>query len=327
MTATLPTAGLPARNSSYWQKLGLVFKVDNLAPWAATHAMVPTPLLLKDRIRVFFSSRSTEKKSHIGYVDLDRQDPTKTLGSSSAPVLAPGDPGTFDDSGVTCNCAVDLGNGLVHLYYLGWSQGNPTPYRNTIGLAISRDGGATFKRHSRAPIMDRTPDEPFFCISPWVLKEGDNWHMWYGSVTEWLLVNGKYEPIYHIKYAASKDGIHWQRDNTSCIVPLKKDEASARPTVIKENGGYKMWYCYRGSFDFRDGADAYRLGYAESADGKTWTRHDDRISATGLGPDSGVWDDKQQAYPALVQADGRSILFYNGNGFGAEGFGCAVRPA
>jgi hypothetical protein len=30
------------------------------------------------------------------------------------------------------------------------------------------------------------------------------------------------------------------------------------------------------------------------------------------------------AYPAVVEAGGRTLMFYNGNGFGAGGFGYAV---
>ena len=42
-----------------------------------------------------------------------------------------------------------------------------------------------------------------------------------------------------------------------------------------------MWHCYRGA-DFD-----YRIGYAESADGETWTRRDDH--ALTLLPDGAHW--------------------------------------
>ena len=31
-----------------------------------------------------------------------------------------------------------------------------------------------------------------------------------------------------------------------------------------------------------------------------------------------------QAYPAVLEVDGNLLMFYNGNGFGVDGFGAAV---
>lgn len=302
------------------RKLGLLYQITSNQDWHVSHAMVPTPLLLDDRIRVFYSTRSHLGKSHIAYVDLDRNNPKKVLDVSKTPVLMPGTIGTFDDCGVTADSIVDLGD-KIYMYYIGWNQMVTTPYRNTIGLAISYDRGASFERYSLAPIMERTKEEPYFCTSPWVLKENDEWHMWYACITSWIHVNNKPEPLYHIKYASSRNGIDWQRDNISCIQPLYEDEANVRPTVIKVNGMYKMWYCFRGSCDFRDGKDSYKIGYAESVDGKNWNRKDDSFALTG---DEHEWDGKMQAYPAVIKVGCDDYIFYNGNGFGKEGFGCAI---
>ena len=84
--------------------------------------------------------------------------------------------------------------------------------------------------------------------------------------------------------------------------------AIARPTVVRDGDRYRMWYCSRGP--------AYRLGYAESADGLTWDRRDDEA---GLEPSPGGWDSEMICYPAVYEADGRRFLLYNGNGYGATG--------
>ena len=66
-------------------------------------------------------------------------------------------------------------------------------------------------------------------------------------------------------YAESPDGREWSRPNITCIEYTFEGEANARPCVIKENGQYRMWYCHRGSIDYRtDKSQSYRLGYAES---------------------------------------------------------------
>ena len=82
-----------------------------------------------------------------------------------------------------------------------------------------------------------------------------------------------------------------------------------------------MWFCYLGSRDFRDGETAYRIGYAHSDDMKRWTRDDHQ---TGIDPSDDAWDSKMIAYPALAVANDRTLMFYNGNGFGVEGFGYAT---
>jgi hypothetical protein len=76
-----------------------------------------------------------------------------------------------------------------------------------------------------------------------------------------------------------------------------------------------------GSSDFRDGTDCDRLGDAESADGRQWTRLDDRKE---MFPTRAGWDDTMQAYSAVLEADGTLSVFHNRNGFGREGFGVAL---
>ena len=145
--------------------------------------------------------------------------------------------------------------------------------------------------------------------------------MWYTSGTGWVVINDVPEPLYVIKYARSHDGISWERPNQVCIHPNSDTEVTARAAVLKKDGKYRMWFCYRGSLDFRDGTDSYRIGYVEADDPIHWQR-DDSKAGIGLGPDS--WDAKMIAYPAVLECDDSTYLFYNGNGFGVHGFGCAV---
>jgi hypothetical protein len=74
-----------------------------------------------------------------------------------------------------------------------------------------------------------------------------------------------------------------------------------------------MWYCVRGA--------SYRIGYAESRDGLDWTRLDD---AAGLAPPAAGWDSEMQAYPMALRDGARWVMLYNGNGYGATGFGAAT---
>jgi hypothetical protein len=40
-------------------------------------------------------------------------------------------------------------------------------------------------------------------------------------------------------------------------------------------------------------------------------------------PERGDWDGEMQAYASIAAAPDRLMMFYNGNGFGAQGFGWA----
>ncbi len=247
-----------------WEKIGLVFNLEVHKPhWLRSHAMTPTPIVLDEVIRVYFTGRDQHGESKISFVDFDKEDPSKLLYVHDKPIMDIGRMGMFDDCGTICTCAVSDGKDIL-LYYTAYSISYKVPYKNAIGLGISKDGGATFERAFDGPVLDRSKVEPYFVISPWVIRTDGIWHMWYASATDWIMVNDKPESVYHIKYAWSENGRDWQRENTSCILPVKDTEANARPTVLVEDGKFKMWFTHRGSSDFRDGSDSYRLGYAEA---------------------------------------------------------------
>jgi hypothetical protein len=306
-----------------WKTIGEVFSLEAYGkPWMKSHAMLPSPLLKGDFIRVFFTTREQSGMSRISFVDLDRKDPTRVVHVAEQPLIGIGRPGTFDDSGTLTNFVMAV-DGRILLYYHGYNRRVVVPWGNAIGLAVSEDGGETFRKAYEGPIIDRTPEEPYFAVGAWIVREGGGFRLWYSSGTGWIEHGtSALEPLYVIKYGESEDGIHWKRSNLTCIQPLDADEANTRATVIKCDDGYKMWFCFRGSRDFRDGKDAYRIGYAESTDGTAW-RRDDSKAGIELGA-AGSWDSLMQAYPAVLEVDGKLLMFYNGNGFGVDGFGCAV---
>jgi hypothetical protein len=83
-----------------------------------------------------------------------------------------------------------------------------------------------------------------------------------------------------------------------------------------------MWFCFRGSVGYRTNRDtSYRLGYAESADGRNWTRLDEHV---GIERADDGWDSEMMEYPFVYEHKGRKYMLYNGNGFGETGFGYAV---
>lgn len=306
-----------------WRKGGLIFAPDGSIPWMQTHASIPiVDRLDNDSLRIYFGTRDAAGKSHIGYVDTRSDDPSKIIGISREPVLLLGDPGTFDDSGTMPSWILD-NNGKKFLYYIGWNPEVTVSYRLSIGLALSRDGGKTFTKYSQGPICDRAIDEPFFNTAPCVHVENGLWRMWYISCTGWEVVAGRTEPRYHVKYAESPDGTHWQKTGRICIDYDSFARAIGRPCVFRENGLYRMLYSYRNTNGYRtDPQQSYRLGYAESTDGLSWERIDERV---GIERADQGWDSEMMEYCSVYLINGSQYLFYNGNGFGASGFGFAVR--
>jgi hypothetical protein len=294
-----------------WRKLGRVFCPENLAPWMRSHAANPVAEVLDDRLcRVYFSTRDESSRSSIAWLELDLREPTWPLRVAEAPVLSPGRTGTFDDSGASMGCLVRVGS-VRYLYYLGWNLGVTVPWRNSIGLAVSLDGGI-FERVSEAPVLDRGHHDPFSVSYPWVMVDSNLWRMWYGSNLDW---GPEQNAMAHlIKYAESEDGVAWRRDGRIAVPFKSADEyAMSKPCVLRDGARFRMWYSYRGA--------AYRIGYAESGDGLSWTRLDERV---GIGVSAEGWDSEAVCYPCVFDCGGRRYMLYNGNRYGLTGFGIAV---
>ncbi len=301
--------------------MGLIYNLSLSKEIADLHMQVPTVLVKEDRLRVYYAARDATGKSFTAYIDLDINDFSRVIKHHYAPVLQESKPGTFDDEGIMPSDIIQHQDELW-LYYSGWNQRCTIPYHNATGLAISRDGGHSFERMYEGPILDRIATEPYLAVTPCVIKESNIWRMWYVSGVKWVEIDQYFEPVYVIKYAESKDGIHWVR-NGKVIIEQKYDlEAFSRPYVVKQEGVYKMWYCFRSSYEYRDGQGSYRLGYAESPDGINWKRMDES-SGIDVSNNPNDWDSKMIAYPFVTKVKGSLYLFYNGNGFGQSGFGYA----
>lgn len=296
-----------------WYKKGLIISPDRKLKWMLTHAQLPcVDIINKQYCKIYFAGRNSENMSQIGCVDMNMSKPGKILKITKKPVLKLGSLGTFDDSGVYPSCIINH-DGKKFLYYIGWMQGKRVPYYASIGLAISKNGGKTFRKFSKGPLFERNDVDPFMTLSSYVMIDRKKWKMWYTSCIGWEVKNKKPHPKYHIKYAESKDGIRWERKGVVCIDFKSKDEwAIARPCVIKD-GVYKMWYCYS--------IQSYRIGYAESKDGIKWERKDDFV---GIDISRSGWDSEMIAYPYVFANKTHTHMLYNGNQFGKDGVGYAI---
>jgi len=295
-------------------RLGWVFGAENGPDWMVSHAAYPTPIWLNDRhLRVFFVARDGGSRGSVGWVDLDPQDPTRVINVSETPALQPGVVGTFYDRGISLGSIHRQSDGSLRMYFLGWNKLADVPFRNSIGLAICKSGrGNQFEVVFDGPLVDRSRHDPFNLSYPYVMQpsfEGSKWHMFYGSS------RGAHTDELNMQHALteawSPDGIDW--------VPAGKD------VILRENGEYGLsrpWVFEVGGFRHM----VYSIRRAEYALG--WSIWDPlacswhRKSADILGLGAG-WDSDATCYPAVIQMGNRTLLFYNGNGYGRTGFGVA----
>jgi hypothetical protein len=276
-----------------------------------SHASNPTAEPLDGgRIRVYFGTRDAGNRSRIAAAVFELEPEPRLLDLGPRALVEPGAPGLFDDSGASMGCLAPAG-GVLLLYYVGWNLGVTVPWRNSIGIAVSRDGGVSFQKNSEAPALDRNGVDPYSLSYPWILDDGGRLRMWYGSNLRWGATGRDMDHV--IKHAESADGLAWTRDGR-VVLPLSgPDEyALCRPCVVRDRDCFRMWFSHRGA--------GYRIGYAESPDGLSWTRE---ASGKSLDASGAGWDSEMVCYPCVFDCRGARYMLYNGNGYGRSGIGLA----
>jgi predicted GH43/DUF377 family glycosyl hydrolase len=173
-----------------------------------------------------------------------------------------------------------------------------TPFHRDVGeWPVSEAGGGP----APAPVAvettagwEKSPANPVLggklgtCFDVSVLKEGDRFRMWFS-----------WRPKASIALTESSNGLRWSKP----LIVLSPNKSTGweddinRPVVIKEGGGYKMWYT--GQAKGRSW-----IGYAASADGQRWKRMSDRPvllpeqrweKMAVMCPDV-IWDAEQHIY-------------------------------
>lgn len=246
-----------------------------------------------------------DQKNGIGFATASIAEPTVWREHPSSPVIRPKGEPHWEGNRLNQPRMAKVTATHWRMYYSGWGQ---DLWR--MGLAESFDGGVTWKRYSDDPILPLgapgSADSGAACV-PMVLFHEGKWHMWYTGSAE------RAKGI-HIFYATSADGLRWEKYSGNPVLPALKGvplETSviSRPCVRAENGIFKMWYSMRGT--------AYRIGYAESADGIRWERSpvNPILDVSPAG-----WDSNMVEYPEIDVVDGVYRMWYCGNGFGTVGY-------
>jgi hypothetical protein len=298
-----------------WIKKGLIYGPDRSMTWAKHSALTPTPMLKDSKtIRVFAGFRDDQGVSRIGYVDVEAANPSVIKKISKRPVLDIGIPGTFDDNGVILGDVIKA-NDVIRMYYVGFQLVQKVKFLAFSGLAISRDNGDTFERVSSAPILDRSDEGLYFRAIHSVLFENGIWKAWCGAGSEWETIDGGTFPKYNVKYYESADGINFPEKGITCLDYRLNEYRIGRPRVYKKGNVYRMFFT-KGTI-----TKDYLAGYAESENGLTWSRMDEKI---GIQKSKTGWDSEMLCYPSVIEVNRKAYMFYNGNNFGYDGFGYAI---
>lgn len=317
------SASSPAASPTRWSKRGLVVAPDPSASWSQQHCIAPTPVLRSSgELRVFYATTDSEMFGRVTWVDLDPEAPGRVVRRAGRPVLDIGDPGAFDDCGVNATSVLEH-EGRLLLYYFGYQRSERVPYLLLGGVAVSEDGGESFRRHSTTPLLERRPGEETLRSAPVVLRRDDGFHMWYVAGSEWVrLPGGRLLPRYGIRHLRSDDPLRWDGPSTECLAPLGDDEIGfGRPWVVPDGDGLRMWYSLRRRVR-PDLVTYVGIGQAVSRDGVSWERRDDPLA---LEPSADGWDAGMVCYAAVIRSpgSGRWLMFHNGDRHGATGFGLA----
>lgn len=219
---------------------------------------------------------------------------------------------------------------LYKMWYAGFDGTNWQIYHATSvdGLTWtkydnSKEGASdTTGTNGRIPLGTGTKGDDAQVYFSSVIKDGGVYKMWY---------SGADGSTYRIYMATSTDGLTWNKyDNTipansdgtstNGRIPLgtagKGDSGSVESAkVIKDGDVYRMWYIGA------DVAFVYRVYYATSTDGLTWTKYDNTIPAISDGsstngriPTGNVGrGDVDGIYAASVIKDGSTYkMWYTG---------------
>lgn len=291
-----------------WNKKGQIYTVNNDNPFLVSHAANPLAVLLHDDVyRIYYSGRNIDNRSSVSYVDYDVVK-NQIVNDHKLPIAIHGKDDSFYSHGISVG-NMWVQNDECYIGFMGWQVKDGHHWRGDMGkLRVKNDIVEDIS------MLLGVNEEDLVSLSyPFVLFEDSTYKMWYGSTIDWTSENG--EMIHVIKYATSKNGNDWYMHGLAIPYEIGVAQAFSRPTVIKIDNKYHMWFSFRSG----DGTP-YRIGHAISNNGIDWIRQ--KYSGIDVGKDG--WDSEMICYPFVFSHKEQIFMLYNGNKYGKYGFGIAV---
>ncbi len=230
------------------------------------------------------------------------------------PVLDVGALGSWEESTVYLPCVL-LVESVFHMWYdgaWGWIE--------KVGHATSSDG-SIWTKDPLNPVLDvgtsgSWDDTQVFPMAGSVIFDNNIYRMWYGGCNT--------SNRWQIGYATSDDGSVWTKDeaNNPVMMPGSSgewDDHSVIPGTILMNGStYDMW------FSGVTPDNRWRVGYATSTDGISWTKYLlNPVLDYGL---VGTWDHQQVWNSSVIYDSAGQIhkMWYSGGDFMSGSLGYAT---
>jgi hypothetical protein len=257
---------------------------------------------------------------------------------SKGALVGPEASSAIRDRGVGFPYVLPREDGPWLMYYGTWG-GDWTKKQellNRLGVAVSHDQGLTWNVAKEDAIPSGAPGsfDAGAIPSATVMRVAENdYLMWYTTAEKYLRFGETNQGIMHLGLARSRDGMEWSKVGKPAMLAREGaaepyEACLARPAVLKLDGVYHMWF---GVYDMApgsrpgesvgSGSGSYRLEYARSTDGVTWTRFPDQ-PVLPLTP--GGFDSTSQTYASVVDMGDQVWMFYTGDGLGTTGVGLAT---
>jgi hypothetical protein len=296
-----------------WERRGQLYSPQAVHPKLASHAANPLAIHLEgDVYRVFFSGRDSQNRSSVGFVDVDILKHT-VMYVHDKPVFEHGPENSFYSHGVSIGNCYEA-DGRRYILFMGWQCPKAGHWRGDIGRLRLNDN-VSMELEDDNPFMGSDSTDHISLSYPWVLRERDQYRMWYGSTVTWDADND--EMLHVINHATSVNGHEWKRLGLAVPYTIGVAQAFSRPAVVVDPGGYHMWFSYRSGKP----GQKYRIGYAHSTRGENWEL---RLADAGIDISESGWDSEMIEYPFVFDHKGQRFMLYNGNGHGRTGFGLAA---
>jgi predicted GH43/DUF377 family glycosyl hydrolase len=166
---------------------------------------------------------------------------------------------------------------------------------------------AGWKKYEGNPLIGGGKLGTVFDIA--VLHEDGRYRMW-----------GSWRPKQSLALFESKDGIHWS--DPEIVLPPNPatgwESDINRPYVLKREDGYHMWYTGQAK-------EQSWIGYATSADGKTWKRMSDKPVLSPELP----WEKGSLMCPNVLWDSGQKVFrmwYSGGDKYEPDALGYATSP-
>lgn len=304
-----------SKRTHKWRKCGLVCgPLKHTHPSLQSHLANPVAVQMDgDVYRIYYSGRDSKNRSSVGAIDFDIAK-RLIVREHHDPLFEFGKAGSYYSAGVSIGCTYSVGS-QEYMLFMGWQNEPGQHWRGDIGrLKIRPD--FSLELECESPLLTTDQVDPISLSYPWIETMPDKTYcMWYGSTLSWDAGNG--EMLHVIHGASSKDGLHWERTGLSVPYEIGSAQAFSRPTVLPHaDGSYSMWFSFRGGPQSR-----YRIGYAESDDGKAWILAN---SKAGIDVSNAGWDNEMIEYPFVFRHKDNVFMLYNGNDYGRSGIGLAI---